>query len=146
MRGQKGAETMKNARLINLLNRQFNREISALLRYMMEAASLNGANQATARTLYLTEVREKVEHAQYLADQIVALGGSPTLSPKITRPQITLREMLRHDAVEEHTDEQNYLKLASEAEKAQLSSLKLKLKEQAALEQKHVSEMERLLW
>lgn len=137
---------MKNARLTNLLNRQFNRELGALLRYLIEAAHLNSEPNATARALYLNEVREKVQRAQYLADQIVEMGGSPTLSPKIARPQITLREMLRHDATEEHTDEQNYLKLASEAEKAQLSSLKLKLKEQAALEHKHVGEMESLLW
>ncbi|MCW5552021.1 MAG: hypothetical protein KIS67_07625 [Verrucomicrobiae bacterium] len=137
---------MKHARLANLLNRQFNREISALLRYVIEAASLHGESQATVRALYLAEAHERVERAQYLADQIVAMGDNPTLSPTVVRPQITLREMLRHDASEEHTDEQNYLKLACEAEKAQLSSLKQRMKEQATLEHKHVGEMESLLW
>jgi len=137
---------IKNARLINLLNRQFNREIGALLRYLIEAAALSGERQATARTLYSNEVSEKVERAQYLADQIVALGGNPTLSPTIVRPQVTPREMLRHDAAEEHTDEQNYLELATEAERAQLSALKLKMKEQAVIEHKHAGEMESLLW
>ncbi len=117
-----------------------------MLRYVIEAASLHGASQATVRALYLTEVQERVRRAQYLADQLVALGGTPALSPTIVHPQFTLREMLRHNAVEEHTDEHKYLKLASEAEKAQLSSLKLKLKEQAAMDHKHVSEMESLLW
>jgi bacterioferritin len=137
---------MKNARLINLLNRQFNREVSAFLRYLIEAASLNGESHATARTLYLYEVSEKVERAQYLADQIVALGGDPTLSPDIVRPQATLRQMLRRDATEEQTDAQNYLELATEAEMAGLSPLKQKMQEQAAVEHKHVCEMEVLLW
>ena len=54
--------------------------------------------------------------------------------------------MLRHAAAEEHTNEQNYLRLAFEADKAQLASLKLKLKERAALEHQHVGEMESWLW
>lgn len=137
---------MKNARLVNLLNRQFHREVGALLRYLIEAASLNGESHATARTLYLNEVSEKVERAQYLADQIVALGGDPTLSPDIFHPQTDLRQMLRRDASEEQTDEQNYLELATEAERAQLSTLKQKMQDHAAIEHKHVREMEGLLW
>lgn len=137
---------MTNARLINLLNRQFNREISALLRYLIEAASLTDESQATARTLYLQEVNEKLAHAQYLAVQIVTLGGNPTLSPDIVHPQTDLRQMLRRDAVEEQTDEQNYLKLATEAQKAHLSVLKLNMQEHAAIEHQHVREMEGLLW
>jgi bacterioferritin (cytochrome b1) len=137
---------MKIPRLIKLLNRQLNREVSAMLRYTIEAASLNGESHATARTLYLNEVSEKVERAQYLADQIVALCGDPTLSPDIVRPQATLREMLRRDATEEQTDAQNYLELATEAKEAGLSALKQKMQEQAAIEHKHVCEMEGLLW
>lgn len=117
-----------------------------MLRYTIEAASLNGESHATARTLYLNEVSEKVERAQYLADQIVALGGDPKLSPDIVHPQTDLRQMLRRDAVEEQTDEQNYLNLATEAEKAQLSALKLEMEKHAAIEHKHVREMEGLLW
>jgi bacterioferritin len=137
---------MKNSRLINLLNRQFNREVSALLRYLIEAAFLNGESHATARTLYLNEVSEKVERAQYLADQIVALGGAPTLSPDSVHPQATIRQMLRRDVAEEQTDEQNYLALATEADKAGLSPLKLKMQEQATVEHEHVCSMEGLLW
>jgi len=137
---------MTDASLINRLNRQLNRETSALLRYVLEAAALSGERHITARTLYLTEVREKVERAQYLADQIVALGGHPALSPDPICPQATMREMLRHDAAEERAEEQNYRDLATEAEKAHLWSLKLKIKAQAAIEHQHVAEMESLLW
>ena len=138
--------TMKNVRLVNLLNRQFNREVSAILRYMIEAASLNGADHAAVRSLYLKEVGEKVEHAQYLANQIVALGGTPALTPDFGCPRATVREMLRRDAAEEQTDERNYLQLAFEADRARLAALRLKMQEQAAVEHEHVCAMERLLW
>lgn len=106
---------MKNTQLVNLLNRQFHREAGAVLRYLIEAAALNGENHATARTLYSQAINEKLAHAQHLADQIVALGGNPTLTPDTVHPQTNLRQRLRRDAVEERTDEQNYLKFAIEA-------------------------------
>jgi bacterioferritin len=137
---------MKNVQLINLLNRQFNREVSALLRYLTEAASLNGAEQVAARKIYLKEVGKKVEQAQYLADQIVALGGRPTLKLDFGLPQGTAREMLRRDVGEEQSDEKNYLRLASAADRARLAALKLRMQEQAAVEHEHVSTMESLLW
>lgn len=93
--------TMKNSNLIYLLNQQLNREISALLRYMIEAAAIKGAEQEIVRTTYLKGVSEKIEHAQSLADQIVTLGGTPNLHPVHACPPASVREMLRHDADEE---------------------------------------------
>lgn len=137
---------MKNSKLINQLNRQFNRNVRALLRYMVEAASTKGAEQETVRQVYLQEVGEKVEHAQSLADQIVALGGIPILKPVPDCPPTTVREMLSRDAAEEHTDEQNCLRLAAEAEQAKLVELQQKLEQQAAANHEHRYEMQCLLW
>ena len=135
-----------NSKLINLLNRQFNREVNTLLRYLIEAASMQGPEDSVVRSLYLKEVGEKVDHAQSLADQIVALGGKPDLHPVPACPPVTVREMLMHDAAEEKTEEQNYLRLASEAEKEELTELKRKLEAQADVEHQYRYEMECLLW
>ena len=137
---------MKNSKLINRLNQQFNREVSALLRYMIEAASMKGPDDNVVRSLYLKEVGEKMGHAQSLADQIVALGGTPNLNPVPACPPATVREMLRRDAAEKQTDEKNYLQFASEAEKEMLVALKTKMEEQATSEHEHGYEMQCLLW
>ena len=137
---------MNNARFIALLNDQFNREVSMLLRFLIEAAALNDPDHEAARKLYLRDISEKVEQAQYLADQIVTLGGTPTLKPDPGCPPTNAREMLKHDAAEEETDERNYLQLAGEAEHENLPELKQKLELQSAEEHHRSYEMRRLLW
>ncbi len=136
---------MNNASLIQRFNARFNREVSTMARYLIEAAILNDADHEVARQMCLRDVSEKLEHAQYLADQIVALGGTPRLKSAHFSPA-NEREMLRHDADQEQKDEKNYRQLASEAEQARLSPLKLRLQEHAAAEHKHVNAMEGLLW
>jgi bacterioferritin len=137
---------MNNNALIKRLNAQFNREVGTLARYLIEAAILNDTDHESARHMYLRDVSEKLEHAQYIADQIVALGGTPSLKSARFSPPTNVREMLRHDANEEQKDEKNYSRLASEAEKARLSPLKLRMQDQAAAEHQHVNAMEGLLW
>jgi bacterioferritin (cytochrome b1) len=137
---------MKNSELINRLNQQLNRKVSTLVRYMIQAASINDGDHAVVRTMYLNEVGQKVEHAQYLADQIVALGGTPILKPTPASPPATVREMLARDATEEKTDQKIYLQLAFEAEKEMLVGLKMKLEQQADDEHQHGYEKECLLW
>jgi hypothetical protein len=54
--------------------------------------------------------------------------------------------MLRHDANEEQKDEEYYRQLASKAEQAYLTPLKLRLQEHAAAEHEHINARESLLW
>jgi bacterioferritin len=136
---------MARKQLIDGLNRQLNREVSTFLRYMLQAAQIKGAEHETVRRMYLEEVGDEVGHAQYLAGQLVMLGAAPTLEPDLTPPPTDVRRMLEHDAEEERTDVQNYVKLASLAEQEGLYALKMKMEEQAADEDEHGHEMRRLL-
>ncbi|HPK67103.1 MAG TPA: ferritin-like domain-containing protein, partial [Thermoanaerobaculia bacterium] len=68
---------MAHKELIAGLNEQLNREVTTFLRYMLQAASIKGAANEVVRELYLEEVKDEVGHAQYLANQIVMLGGTP---------------------------------------------------------------------
>lgn len=137
---------MNNDPLIKGLEVQFGREASALLRYLVEAAALNDPDHETARRLHLREIQEKLEHAQYLADQIVLLGGTPTLKTGRGSPAATVRAMLRRDAREETIDEKNYRQLASLAEREHRMELKQKLEAQAAAEHQCGYEMQCRLW
>lgn len=127
------------------LNDQLNREVTTFLRYMLQAAAIKGAQHETVRDMYLKEVNDEVGHAQYLANQIAALGELPKLAPDLTPPPTTVEEMLRHDIKEEETDVRNYVQLAEMAEKEGLIALKLQMEEQAADEDNHALEMRRLL-
>jgi bacterioferritin len=136
---------MASQELISGLNGQLNREVSTFLRYMLQAASIKGAQWKNVRDMYQQEVTEEVGHAQYLADQIVMLGGVPELAPDLSAPPIDVREMLNRDIRAERTDVESYTQLAALAEKEGLFALKLKMEEQAADEDNHGQEMQRLL-
>jgi bacterioferritin len=131
--------------LIDGLNQQLNREVTTFLRYMLQAAGIKGAQWESVREMYQQEVPEEVGHAQYLADQIVMLGGTPALAPDLSPPPNDVREMLQRDAREEQTDVANYTRLAGLAEKEGLFALKMKMEEQAADEDAHGQQMRRLL-
>lgn len=134
-----------NQELIQCLNQALNREVSTFLRYLLQAASIRGAEWDSVRTMYLEEVLDEVGHAQYLADKIVMLGGTPKLEPDLTPPPKDASAMLKRDAEEELIDVKGYIRLAGLAEKAGLPHLKMKMEEQAADEAEHAEEMNRLL-
>lgn len=136
---------MAHKELIAGLNEQLNREVTTFLRYMLQAASIKGAANEVVRELYLEEVKDEVGHAQYLANQIVMLGGTPKLAPDLTPPPTEIPVMLERDAAAEEADVRNYVKLAELAEKAGFYSLKMQMEEQAADEDEHRLEMRRLL-
>jgi bacterioferritin len=136
---------MSKQGLLDGLNDQLNREVSTFLRYLLQAASIRGAGWEKVREMYLEEVTEEVGHAQYLANQIVLLGGRPSLHPDMSPPPDDVGTMLERDAKEEMTDVKNYIRLAALAEKDGLIALKLKMEEQAADEDEHGHEMRRLI-
>ena len=136
---------MSNDELIQGLNNAMNREVTTFLRYMLQAASIKGAEWDSVRKLYQAEVADEVGHAQYLADKIIMLGGTPTLAPDLTAPPTDVRDMLKQDMVEEEVDVKGYMRLAELAEQAGLPDLKMKMEEQAADEATHAEEMRRFL-
>ena len=136
---------MANQELIDGLNDQMNREVTTFLRYMLQAASITGAKNEPVREMYLEEVQDEVGHAQYLANQIEALGGTPALDPDLTPPPSDVGEMLRRDAEAEEADVKHYVRLAALAEEEGLIALQTAMEDQAADEDEHRQEMNRLL-
>ncbi|QDV20539.1 Ferritin-like domain protein [Gimesia panareensis] len=136
---------MASEKLIKGLNFALNREVSTFLRYMLQGASIKGAEWEAARQMYLSEVTDEVGHAQYLANKIVMLGGTPELKPDLTPPPTDVRTMLENDIAEEQIDVKGYMELAGLAEKEGLVDLKMKMEDQAADEAGHAEAMQRLL-
>lgn len=136
---------MASQELMNGLNHALNREVSTFLRYMLQAASIKGAELQNVRAMYEAEVPDELGHAQYLAGQIVMLGGTPKLAPDLTAPATDVKQMLSNDIEQEREDVKHYMKLASLAEKEGFVALKMQMEEQAADEDRHSQEMSRLL-
>ncbi|MDP2497169.1 MAG: ferritin-like domain-containing protein [Candidatus Palauibacterales bacterium] len=135
---------MDRQELIDGLNEQLNREVTTFLRYMLQAASITGAKNEPVREMYLEEVTDEVGHAQYLANQIVALGGTPRLDPDLTPPPSDVATMLEQDAAAEVEDVRHYTRLADLADDEGLMALKMAMEDQAADEDEHREEMKRL--
>lgn len=127
------------------LNEQLNREATTFPRYMVQGASNQGAEWESVRAMYLAEVTDEVGHAQYLANQIVALGSTPDIQPELPAPPATPQDMLERDIAEEQTDVANYVALAELAGKQGLYALKMAMEQQAADEDEHRQTMQRLL-
>ncbi len=134
-----------NTQLISGLNEQLNREISTALRYMIQGASISGSENEATRDMYLEEVQDEIGHAQFLANQIVMLGGKPELAPDLTPPPNHVDEMLRSDIAAELEDVRHYRALAALADEEGLMALKLQMEEQAADEDRHGQRMTRML-
>ena len=136
---------MASKELIDGLQHALNREVSTFLRYMLQSSMIKGIQNQPVRDMYGAEVTDEIGHAQYLADKIVMLGGKPKLAPDLTPPPDDVAAMLKNDIAEEHKDVEHYQKLAELAEKDDLIELKLKMEDQAADEQGHALDMQRLL-
>jgi bacterioferritin len=134
-----------NNELVDGLNEQLNREVTTFLRYIQQAAKIKGAEWKPAREMYLNEVADEVGHAQYLANQIVMLGGTPKIDPDLAPPPDDVRSMLQRDMEQEQEDVKHYAHLASLAAADGLMAIKLQMEEQAADEDRHGQEMRRLL-
>ena len=136
---------MSNEQLLTGLNEALNREVSTFLRYMLQGASIKGAQWESVRQMYLTEVADEVGHAQFLSEKIIMLGGTPVLNPDLTPPPGDVETMLKNDIAMEQKDVAGYMHLAELAEQAGLFDLKMKMEEQAADEAAHAEIMQRLL-
>jgi bacterioferritin len=130
--------------LLEGLNEALNREISTVLRYMLQGSIIRGRQNQAVRQMYRAEVTDEIGHAQYLADKIVMLGGTPALHPDLTPPPADVEKMIDNDLAKEELDVAHYKKLAELADQKGDIELKMKMEEQAADESHHADELRRL--
>ena len=135
---------MQNGKLITGLNEAFNREITTAIRYLLQGSAIRGLENEPLRQLYRSEFQDELRHAQYLADKIVVLGGTPKAKPDLSPPPNEIPNMLRNDIAAEEDDVEHYRKLAGLAEVAGDIDLKLRMEEQAADEERHAEQFKRL--
>ena len=135
---------MSKVELIKGLNEDLAAELGTVIRYTIQSSKAYGPHGMEVRNLLTEEIQDELEHASFLADVIVDLGGEPTATPQTFESSGSLREMLELDVNMEETDVANYMKRASLAEEMNNIELKVRLEEMAADEARHARELRRL--
>lgn len=95
--------------VINILNEALATEIVCNLRYKSHYFRADGLNASVAAQEFLEHAEQEQQHADWLAERIVQLGGKPNFSPEglLSRSHAefiegeNLREMIKEDLIAE---------------------------------------------
>jgi bacterioferritin len=136
---------MTKQTLIDHLNEDLAGELCAIIQYITYAAKATGPFRPQLAEFFLEEVADEQEHAVFLAEKIVALGGEPTTQARPVPEAGTNREMLEAVLKEERDAVANYGERAQEAEAFGDKGLAVQLEDMVADETEHAEETERML-
>jgi len=136
---------MDKSQLIAGLNADLNSELEAVLRYLLEASIMTGFGGHEARELFQSEVADELKHAAFLADKIVALGGTPEIRPAYPTPLTDPCEALRRERDCEGKAIEGYKERVQQADACGEIGLRVELENLIADETRHFEELDRLL-
>ena len=136
--------TMTREDLINGLNEDLNLELEALLRSVYHAAAGRGMLGHELRELLKKELPGELDHATFLADKIVALGGEVRIRPAMPAEFGAARELLQQNIAAERKIISNYAKRIDQAAEFGDKGLAIRLEDILAAETDHLEQLERL--
>jgi bacterioferritin len=136
--------TMTREELLNGLNEDLNLELEALLRNVYHAAAARGMLGHELRELLKKELPGELEHATFLADKIVALGGEVRIRPAMPEGVGAAREFLQQNIAGERKIIGNYAKRIEQAAEFGDKGLMIRLEDILASETDHLEQLERL--
>jgi bacterioferritin len=135
----------KTQKLLDGLQQDLERELSAMLQYTFQAACVFGLPALSVAPLLRREAEAELKHVQFLCDQIVNLGGVPKLSVPKYNDSRDLKQMLENDLDREREAVLEYRERAKQAELLGEIGLKIRLEALVADETDHVRDLERVL-
>jgi len=138
-------KTLKAKKIIDHLNEDLAGELSAIIQYTAYAAKATGPYRPQLAAFFLDEVTDEQEHAQFLANKIVALNGEPTTVARQVPAAATNREMLQEVLAAEQKAIDDYTLRAREAEEFGDKGLVVQLEDMVRDESRHSEETERIL-
>ena len=136
---------MDKQQLIDNLNQDLAGELSAMIQYITYAAKTTGPYRPQLSQFFLDEVTDEQQHAEFLANKIVALGGKPVTQPREV-PAVELnKEMLKAVLNAEKRAIADYTQRTKEAEAFGDKGFVVQLEDIVKDETKHAEETERML-
>lgn len=131
--------------LIKGLNHDLAAEFQAVITYRLFASLCHGPYRQEIRGFFEEEIPDELEHAEFLADKIVALGGTPATDPLPVKLTKDNREMFEIALEAETETIARYEKRIQQAEELGQTALKVKLEDLIVDETRHKEEIERRL-
>jgi bacterioferritin len=135
----------KNQDLIDGLNKDLAAEYGAVIMYRTYASLASGPYRMELKAFFEGEIPDELGHAAFLADKIVALGGTPTTRADDVPMTNDNREMLQHALAAEEDTIARYTRRIDEAEAAGEISVKIQLEDLIVDESKHRDDIRRML-
>ncbi len=132
-------------KLIDGLNSDLAGEYAAIIQYIHYAATVTGPFRESLRSMFLAEVPDEQGHAQYLADQIAYLGGTPTTIPRSVPDAKEPKQMLQRVLEAEERAIHDYNERLKQAEEYGDTALKVSLENQVADETNHFHVVQQIL-
>jgi bacterioferritin len=136
---------MDKQTIIDRLNEDLAGELGAIAQYITYAAKATGPYRPQLSGFFLAEVADEQQHAQFLANKIVALGGEPTTQAREVAPAHSNREMLQAVMDAERRAVTDYTQRARDAEEFGDKALVVELEDIVRDETTHSEETERIL-
>lgn len=134
----------KKQDLIDGLNEDLNLELETLLRYLDHAATATSLLGHELRELLKADLTGELNHAVFLADKIVALGGEPKINPAAPKKLKNAKQMLEENVAGERRAIANYTERIRQAEEFGDKGVVIRLEDILAEETEHLEELERL--
>lgn len=131
--------------LIDRLNEDLASEFGAIIQYVTYAARATGPYRPQLSQFFLAEVPDEQMHAQFLANKIVSLGGTPTTQARRVPLPDGNRAMLEEVVEAEKRATESYVERARQAEAFGDKGLVVQLEDFIRDESSHVEETERIL-
>ena len=136
---------MDKKTMIDSLNRDLASEFAAIIQYITYAAKATGPYRPQLSQFFLAEVADEQAHAQFLANEIVAMGGEPTTQALEVPPAASNRQMVEEVLAAERRAVESYTERAQQAEEFGDKGLVVQLEDMIRDESTHAKETERIL-
>ena len=136
---------MDKNKLIENLNNDLAGEYGAIIQYITYAARVTGPYRPQLAQFFLSEVADEQMHAQFLANKIVALGGTPTTKARPVPEATSNHQMVEEVLKAERKAIKDYSQRAGEADEFGDKGLVVQLEDMVRDESTHAEETERIL-
>jgi bacterioferritin len=131
--------------LVKRLNEDLAGEYQAIIMYVTYAASVTGPHRPTLKAFFESEIAGELAHAQFLAEKIASLGGTPTTVPRPVPAAADAKQMLGNVLDAERQAITDYKARAEEAAAAGDKGLATHLENIVEDETGHFEETEKIL-
>ena len=131
-------------RLIAALNEDLSIELAGIVRSVFQASTAGGLLGHELRELLEKELPTELTHAQFRADKMAILGGTPTTSVAAVEVSSDVGKMIEDDIAMEWKIAKRLNERAAQAERYGDIGLKVRLEEMIAEGTDHANALQRL--